>query len=243
MYVFIRNIFLKFFIFTDIISDVFKNIYEFYIEYQDKYIKYAKRIIIGLLFIFIIAYNANSKVISLTSAWVIGLMIIVPYLVIRIHLCTNSIYYFLYTILIVFVLVCLIISSYIGSGFYLSKLTYLIYLVLCIFFSLIAKKDVALIGNEVIGTIATFIYTLIMHYKDNISKYVKGLFLNTPARLELTAKDIQEIESFDSFITQATSGFLIIIFISVISIMLIHLKEYCNNKYLKDTIGKCDENI
>ncbi|MBP1926726.1 hypothetical protein J2Z76_002596 [Sedimentibacter acidaminivorans] len=107
---------------------------------------------------------------------------------------------------------------------------------------MIAKKDVALIGNEIIGTIATFIYTLIMHYKDNISWYVKGLFLNTPVRLELTAKDIQEIEEFDNFITQATSGFLIIIFISVTSITLIHLKEYCNNKYLNRIVDEYDEN-
>lgn len=241
MYIFVRNIFLNFFIFTDIIADVFENIYEFYIEYRDKYIKYAKRIIIGLLFIFIISYNANSKIILLTSAWVIGLMIMVPYLVMRVHLCRNSIFYFLYAILIVLVLVCLIISSYIIKVGYFLKLPLLIYLIMCIFFSMISKRDVALIGNEIIGTIATFIYTLIMHYKDNISEYIKGLFLNTPARLELTAKDIQEIEAMDNYITQVTSVFLIIIFISVISIMLIHLKEYCNKKYLKRIIEEYDE--
>lgn len=243
MYILIRNAFLKVFIFTDFVANLLESTYKVYLEYKSEYIKYGFAIGIPLFLILTLGYRIDNKNLMITCIWLIGLIIFVPYLIERIHLCRNSIFYFLYTILIVLVLVCLIISSYMRAEFYLSKLPYLVYLVLCIFFSMIAKKKVALIGNEIIGTIATFVYTFIMHYKENISEYVKNLFLNTSVRLELTAKDIQEIEAFDDFIIQATSVFLIIIFISVISIMLIHLKEYCNDKYLKGIIEEYNENI
>ncbi len=238
---FIRRVFLEFFILTDLIANLLEGIYKIYLIHRDKYKKYGTIISVIILFILFFAYQINAKKLMTISAIIIGLIIFIPYYIGRINLCRNSILYFLYTILIVLALVCLIISSYIVKIGYFSKLPLLIYLIMCIFFSMISKKDVALIGNEIIGTIATFIYTLIMHYKDNISEYVKGLFLNTPVRLELTAKDIQEIEAFDNYITQATSVFLIIIFISVISIMLIHLKDYCNEKYLRHIIEEYNE--
>lgn len=241
---FIRRIFLKFFILTDLIANILEGTYRIYMEYRDKYIKYGTRISVVLFSIFFLAYLINAEKIMIASSLIIVLIILVPYYVIKIHLCTNSICYFLYTILIVFVLVCAIISSYAKAGFYLTKLPLLIYLILCILFSMISEKKVALIGNEIIGTIATFIYTLIMHYKENISESMRSFFLYTTLRFEMTAKELQEVEtySFNNFITQATSVFLIVIFISVVSIMLINLKEYCSNKYLKDVKKEYDEN-
>lgn len=239
---FIRKVFLEFFILTDIIANLLEYVYKIYMIHRNKYIKYGTITVVILFFVLFFAYQINAIKLMSISTIMIGLIIFTPYYIGRINLCRNSILYFLYTILIVLVLVCLIISSYIIKVGYFSKLPLLFYLIMCILFSMISKKDVALIGNEIIGTISTFVYTLIMHYKENISEYVKGLFLNTPARFELTAKDIQEIEVVDNYITQATSVFLIIIFISVISIMLIHLKEYCNNKYLKHIREEYDEN-
>ncbi len=241
MYIFIKGMFLKFFMFTYLIEGLLENTYKVYIGHKSEYIKYGFIVGVFLFSILILASLNKNEYLMITSIWLIFLIIFIPYLIESINLCTNSIFYFVCTILIIFTLVSWSISSYTDSVLDLFKLSKLIYLILCIFFSMISKKDVALIGNEIIGTIATFIYTLIMHYKDNISENAKGLFFNTPIRFELTAKDIQEIEAFDNYITQATSVFLIIIFISVISIMLIHLKDYCNEKYLRHIIEEYDE--
>jgi len=243
---FIRRVFLELFILTDLIANLLECIYKIYMRYRDKYIKYGTIIGVSLFLISFFASLINAKNIMITSVIIIGLIIFIPYYIDKIHLCTNSICYFLYVILIVFLLVCGIISSYIKTGSYFSKLPLLIYLIMCILFSMISEKNVALIGNEIIGTIATSIYTLIMHYKENISESMRNLFLYTPLRFEMTAEELKEAEicSFDNYITQVSSIFLILIFISVISIMLIHLKEYCNNKYLKDILKEkeYDEN-
>lgn len=241
---FIRRVFLEFFKLTDLIANLLEGVYKIYLIYRDKYKKYGTIIGVILFFILFFAYQINAKKLMALAYIAIGLIIFIPYYIGRIHLCRNSIFYFLYAILIVLVLVCLIISSYLIKAGYFSKLPLLIYLIMCIFFSMISKKDVALIGNEIIGTIATFIYTLIMHYKGNISESMRNFFLHTPLRFEMTIEEIKEVEiySFDNYITQITSVFLIVIFISVISIMLIHLKEYCNDKYLKHIREEYDEN-
>ncbi len=118
-----------------------------------------------------------------------------------------------------------------------------IYLLLCIFYSLVANKKVAILANEINGSILSFVYTVVMHYKEKIAIFISNFVINLfpyEERVKISFYIIKEelVEGIDDIFGKT----LIMTAISVISIVLLHLKEYWEEKYINPMFEKIDNN-
>lgn len=221
------------------ISEIAKKMYRMYINNKKIYdMILTIAISISIAFIFILSYIAPKSDLYIFPSIALVIAIVLTDIFESVYKSSNSLFHFLIAIWIKIFLIALLFSFIFKKSVIIT-----VYFILCVFYSLIANKKVAILANEINGSILTFIYTIIMHYKEKIALFFYN-FLNNYATWEEKTElgfYISKAEFVKSTIEEIDficGKLLILVAISVVSIMLLHLKGYWIEKYLNPILNE-----
>ncbi len=234
-YKFILKIFSLLFSICICISDFSNNIYGKYENNIMIYNKVVKCILFGSIALtIIIARIVPNSIFAFYPLVIFLITIMITDIFETIYKASNSLIYFLTMIWFRFIVMAILLSQVFKESMAIT-----IYLILCIFYGLVSNKKIAILANEINGSILSFIYTVMMHYKEKAAIFTSNFFINYADYEEKVNVSFQSIKNeMEESIDFICGKILIMIAISVISIVLLHLKEYWIEKYINSTLSE-----